>query len=275
MVRLLENLESLKKIIRRKPFGLITDMDGTISPIPRDFLETPVPPPTLPQLARLVKQIDLLAVISGRKAGALREIINITGIEYIGHYGMEWWENGRAVLHPDVEASLADMRAVAIELETLGSIDGVIIQDKWATISVHYNTVQQPSTAKQHILDLLEKSPYIKKLKLMDEKTNIGIVPRLDIDKGTAVARLIKQHHLKSAIYLGDDIGDLPAFRAIRVAREKQDFMGLAVLVTGAATSQSLQYEVDFTLDGIRETTALLNWLVENTRVRKSPAADA
>ena len=267
MTRILDNLETLKKIIRRRPFGLITDIDGTISPIPRDFLETPVPPPTLPQLAKLATQLDLLAVISGRKCETIKEIINIPGIKYIGHYGMEWWENDSAVLHPDVASSLSDVRAVAAELETLRSIDGVIIQDKWATISVHYNTVQQPSTAKQQILDFLEKSPHIKNLRLMDEKTNIGIVPRLDIDKGTAVTSLIQQYHLRGAIYLGDDIGDLPAFRAIRVAREKQEFMGLAVLVTDGEISQSLLDEVDFTLDGVQETETLLNWLVNNTRV--------
>ena len=244
-------------------------MDGTISPIPRDFLETPVPPPTVPQLTELASRFDLLAVISGRKAGALREIINIPSIKYIGHYGMEWWENDSAVLHPDVTASLSDMRAVADELKTLHSIDGVIIQDKWASISVHYNTVQKPSTAKQQILDFLEKSPHIKNLRLMDEKTNIGIVPRLDIDKGTAVTRLIQQYNLRGAIYLGDDIGDLPAFRAIRVAREKQEFMGLTVLVAGGATSQSLLHEVDFTLDGVTETETFLDWLVNNTKARK------
>jgi len=103
-------------------------------------------------------------------------------------------------------------------------------------------------------MDFLEKSPHIKNLRLMDEKTNIGIVPRVNIDKGTAVSGLIQQYHLRGAIYLGDDIGDLPAFRAIRVAREKQEFMGLAVLVTGGATSQSLLNEVDFTLGGTQET---------------------
>ena len=244
-------------------------MDGTISPIPRDFLEIPVPPPTIPQLTRLASQLDLLAVISGRKAGALREIINIPGVEYIGHYGMEWWENDTAVLHPDIASYLSDMRAVAAELESLRSIEGVIIQDKWASISVHYNTVQQHSAAKQQILDFLQKSPHIKNLRLMDEKTNIGIVPRLDIDKGTAVTRLIQQYRLRGAIYLGDDIGDLPAFRAIRVAREKKEFMGLAVLVTGGTTSHSLLQEVDFTLDGVPETETFLNWLVNNTHARE------
>ena len=71
MARLLDNLESLKNIIRCRPFGLITDMDGTISPIPRDFLETPIPPPTLPQLAGLATQLDLVAVVSGRKCQAI------------------------------------------------------------------------------------------------------------------------------------------------------------------------------------------------------------
>jgi len=63
--------------------------------------------------------------------------------------------------------------AVAAELETLLSIDGVIIQDKWASISVHYNTTQQPSTAKQQILIFWKVAPH-QKLRLMDEKTNIA-----------------------------------------------------------------------------------------------------
>ena len=126
----------------------------------------------------------------------------------------------------------------------------------------------QPEVAKQQILDLLKKSPHIKNLRLMDEKTNIGIVPRVDIDKGTAVTSLIQQYHLKGAIYLGDDIGDVPAFRAIRQARQNKSFDGLAILVTGAETSQDMLDEVDFTLDGVRETETLLNWLVDNTTAR-------
>lgn len=240
-------------------------MDGTISPIPRDFLETPVPPPVLPQLAKLATQLNLVAVISGRKAEAIKEIINIPGIDYIGHYGMEWWENNHAVLHPDAETSLSVMRAVAAELEILRSVDGIIIQDKWATISVHYNMVTQPDVAKQQILVLLKKSPHIKNLRLIYEKSSIGILPRINIDKGTAVTRLIRQHCLMGAIYLGDDIGDVPAFRAIRQAKQDKNFDGLSILVTGSETSQSLINEVDFTLDGVRDTESLLNCLVDTT----------
>ena len=268
MARILDNLETLKKLLQRKPFGLITDMDGTISPIPHNFLQTPIPPPTLPQLTALVSHFDVLAIVSGRTSEAVKDIVNIEGIKYIGHYGMEQWDNNQAILHPDAGAYVPSMRALAKELEPLRSIKGLIIQDKWATISIHYHMSPQPEIVKQQILDLLMKSPYIKNLLIMDEKTNIGIVPRVSIDKGTAVTNLIQQHNLKGAIYLGDDIGDAPAFRAIRMAKRNRGFDGLAILVTGAETSQDMLDEIDCTLDGLQETVTLLQWLVDNSPVR-------
>ena len=100
-------------------------------------------------------------------------------------------------------------------------------------MSVHYHMSPQPEIAKQQILDLLEKSPHIKNLRLMDEKTNIGIVPGVNIDKGTAVTSLIQEYRLKGAIYLGDDIGDVPASKPSARQEQNKTFDGLAILVTG------------------------------------------
>ena len=270
MARILDNLDVLQKLLKRQPFGLITDMDGTLSEIPHNFLEITPPPPTLPQLAKLVKRFEVLAIISGRKTEALKDIVNIDGVQYIGHYGMEWWKNNQAVLHPEVAASVTAMRELAAELETLRAVDGMIIQDKWATISVHYHMTRQPETAKQQIMDLVQKSPHGKNMRLIEEKNNISIIPRVEINKGTAVSSLIKEHNLQGAIFLGDDVGDVPGFRAIRVAREVQEFMGLAILVTGSETSQATLKEADFTLNGVGETVMLLDWLVDNT-VERTP----
>ena len=49
------------------------------------------------------------------------------------------------------------------------------------------------------------------------------------------------------------------------MAREVQEFMGLAILVTGSETSQATLKEADFTLNGVGETVMLLDWLVDNT----------
>jgi trehalose-phosphatase len=103
----------------------------------------------------------------------------------------------------------------------------------------------------------------------MDEKTNIGIVPRVDINKGIAVTNLIKEYRLKGAIYLGDDIGDVPGFKAIRQARQNKDFDGLAILVTGPETTQEILNEADFTLNNVQETEILLNWLIDSTPARR------
>jgi trehalose-phosphatase len=102
-------------------------------------------------------------------------------------------------------------------------------------------------------------------MRLMDEKTNIGIVPLVEIDKGTAVTSLIQEHRLQGAIYLGDDIGDVPAFKAIRKARENKEFNGLAILVSGPETTPATFKEADFTLGSVQETVTLLDWLIANT----------
>jgi trehalose 6-phosphate phosphatase len=268
MPRILDNLEILKKIIIRTPFGLITDMDGTINPIPNDFNESKISPMIFYQLTEIVPRLDLVAIVSGREVKALKEIVHIEGIKYIGHYGLEWLENNRATLHPDVSAYLPLIRALAKEIETLREIDGMIIQDKWATISIHYHLSTQPDIAKARILEILKKSPNMKNLRIMEEKTDIGIVPPISIDKGTTVVDLISQHHLRSAIFLGDDIGDVPAFRAIRLARSSIDLDGLAILVTSKGTRQAIINEADFTLNGVQDTEALLTWLIDNCPVK-------
>lgn len=50
---------------------------------------------------------------------------------------MEWWDSNKAVLHPDVELHLSSIKAVANELHPLLSIEGIMIQDKWVSISIH------------------------------------------------------------------------------------------------------------------------------------------
>ena len=265
MANILDNPAILKKLVQQKPFGLITDLDGTISPVPTNFQERKISPTIVHHLANLVSRFDLVAIVSGRETEALKGMVNIDGIKYIGHYGMEWWDDNRAILHPDVKIYLPSIRAIAKELETLRSVDGIMIQDKWASISIHYHLCPDPAAAKRTIMEVLRKSPHFKNLRIMDEKTNIGIIPPLDIDKGTAVKTLIDQFHLKGAVYVGDDVADVPAFRAVHLARENPDFNGVAIMVTGKGTRKKIIDEADFTLNEVQETGTLLEWLVNNT----------
>ena len=261
MTRLLDNLETLEKLIKRKPFGLFTDIDGTISPTGPDILKARISEKNRHYLALLSKKIALVAVISGRGSQEVRDLVDIDGVVCIGHYGMEWWQENHAKLHPEAQKYLPDIRALAGELEPLKSMEGIQIQDKYASLSVHYRMSPHQDAAKEAIMKLLSKSPHVEKLRVVEDKMCFGILPPVNIDKGTPIIDLIQKYRLRSGIFLGDDKGDIPGFQAIR--KNRRNFRGLAVAVQNEETPPEVINEADFTLDGVRETETLLKWLVD------------
>jgi trehalose 6-phosphate phosphatase len=248
------------------PFGLITDIDGTISPHSPDPIHVTVPETSRRLLERLSHRLDLVAVISGRAAGEIRRMIDGDKILCIGHYGMEWWQGGKVVTDERVQPYIGDVRAVAGQIQPLASLPGVIIQDKELTISVHYRLSPEPEKTKKAILELLAAIPQMKRLHALEENLVVGIIPPVHIHKGTAVANLIRHHNLRAAVYLGDDTADVLAFDAIHRANQGSDFRGLAVAVTGQGTAPGVAEAADYELWGIGETQQMLRqtlaWLV-------------
>ena len=260
--RLLDNLPVLAEILDHRPFGLITDIDGTISPTSTDPLHVTIPQSNRNYLRALSKRLDLVAVVSGHSATEVRQMVDGKKILCLGHYGMERWQDGRPVLHPKAQPYLPAMRDIASQLGPLKSIEGVIIQDKGASISLHYRLSGHPEQAKQSILAFLHGLPQIRQLRILPENMVIGIVPPMAIDKGTAVRDLIEERRLSGGVYMGDDTADVLAFAAIREANNRGTFKGLAIAVTGADTAPDVSATADFTLDGVKETKTFLKWLV-------------
>ena len=91
MERLLDNLVTLQNIIHRQPFGLMTDIDGTISPTTLDPIHVTIPKANRDYLRRLSECVKVVAVISGRSSNEVRRLVDGTKILCIGHYGMERW----------------------------------------------------------------------------------------------------------------------------------------------------------------------------------------
>lgn len=265
MPRLLDNLPSLLKTIHNTPAGFITDIDGTISPSSPDPLNVRIPLENLHYLSLLSPKLALVAVVSGRGADEVKRLVNIPGVKYVGHYGLEWSDGAGFVTHPAAARYLPAMRALAADLAPLRQLNGIVFQDKGLTISLHYRRSLQPEKTKQLILDALHKSAHIKTLCIIEEKLVVGVVPPVDYDKGEAVAKLVNDYRLKSAIFLGDDTADVPGFRALRQASVTGNFTGLSVLVTGPDTPAAIIPEADFTLDGVTETTQLLRWLANHS----------
>ena len=95
----------------------------------------------------------------------------------------------------------------------------------------------------------------------MQGRMSINLLPPVEGNKGTAVLDLIREYNLQSGIYLGDDITDIDAFRAIQSASHSSDFQGLAIGIMSREISAKLVAEADFTLNGVNDVERFLKWM--------------
>ncbi|GAI13545.1 unnamed protein product [marine sediment metagenome] len=81
------------------------------------------------------------------------------------------------------------------------------------------------------------------------------------MNKGTATLDLIRGYNLQGGIYLGDDLTDIDAFRAIHSASHSSDFQGLAISIISQEMPEKLVAEADFTLNGVIDVERFLKWM--------------
>jgi len=151
-------------------------------------------------------------------------MIKIDRLVYIGNHGLERWSEGHSELKKDAKAYLKVIKAVIEELTPRLSIEGIRIENKGITATIHYRLCPNPELAERDILAALEDSTQAKRLQIMPGKMSINLLPPLAVNKGTTVLELIQEYGLQGGIYMGDEITDIDAFRAIHTACRDLDF---------------------------------------------------
>jgi len=262
----LNNLDLVEKLLRGKAFGLITDVDGTISPSAPTPRQARVSPLCHRYLSTLCKHLTLVAALSGRPAAEVKDMLNIDGMVYVGNHGLERWVESRSEFIEEAREYGQVIEAVVEELNPLLSIEGIIIENKGVTATIHYRLCADHQSAKRNVLAAIKKSPHARGLRIMQEsKYAINILPPVQVDKGTCILSLIQEYDLHGGIYMGDDITDIYAFRAVRAATRDLDFRGYAIGITSPEMPDELTAEVDFTLDGVGDVERFLKWMSDTT----------
>jgi len=202
-----------------------------------------------------------LAVVSGRALADVKARVGIPNIMYIGNHGLEaegpqfYFES----LAPPQDKETMDHLKRDLNREIDG-IEGVFIEDKGLTLSVHYRLAHVEDEPVIQKIVLKTCHPYLaeKKIHLWEGKKVLEIRPSLDWDKGKAVLWLIARERMGChegegvfPIYVGDDVTDEDAFRAIQG-------QGLGILV-GLSDLSDAQYY----LNGPDEVTEFLRHLNE------------
>jgi trehalose 6-phosphate phosphatase len=224
--------------------AIFLDVDGTLAPIVSRPEEAAVPDATRAELERLAGRYRLLAFVSGRTGEDARRMVGVAGAVYVGVHGLE--------LEPEAEHWRGALRDLAGEEWGWGEIE-----DKGLTVSFHYRTADDQSTAIARAHEIAGRAKEAGLVPRFGRKV-LEVRPPVEADKGTAIRHLVTEAGVERALFAGDDTTDLDAFRGLREARLE---FALCVAVASAEGPPELVRQADLVVEGTAGVLALLHQL--------------
>lgn len=238
------------------------DFDGTLSPIVPDPAQSRPAAGAVDALRSLAEQGATVAIITGRDA---RTVLRLGGLDTVpnliveGLYGAERWQHGTLETLPEPPA-LKRLRTELPALVATHAVDPEVwIEDKRLSLVVHSRRAADPVAALAPLHAPVGALARELGLELHPGRAVLEV--RLPgYDKGSALRRLVSEVHPAVVLFVGDDVGDLPAFAEIsRLRRE-----GLVAWSAAAASSEApaVARAADLSIAGPAEVVALIRQLV-------------
>jgi trehalose 6-phosphate phosphatase len=239
------------------------DFDGTLAPIVDRPGDARAHPGAVPALTALAGVVGTLAIITGRPAVDAVDLggfEGVPGLIVFGHYGAQRWQDGQlttAAAPPAVEAARGALPGV---LRQAGAPDGTWIEDKGYAVAVHTRGTADPEAALRRLRAPLGELAAGLGLDAQPGRFVIELRPP-GVDKGTALTGLVGERAARSVLFCGDDLGDLPAFAAVRSLRAG-GIPGCAV-ASASAESPQVAAEADLVVAGPDGIVALLTAIAD------------
>ncbi len=260
-------LAEVQAEVARRPtdtaFVLLLDFDGTLA----EFNPDPAAPELTPERWNVLNHIAgdptvSLGIVSGRRLDDLRLRTRLPDhVYHAGLHGLEIEVNGDRTTHPDLAAAERRMDGLADCLRRLSvEFPGVLIEDKGVSVAVHTRPLSYASHENVFARADILAVPWLAEghARRLEGNEVVEYLPNINGHKGEAtrwITAHVESKFARSAwvAYIGDDITDEDAFRAIDV--------GIGVLVGLRPTSATHK------LDGIADVDRLLRWLAAEGKV--------
>ncbi len=264
MQHLFQSWESFSSAVRdASHIVLLSDYDGTLTPIVGRPDEATLPPAVRENLAALAqKPAFSMGIISGRPLSEIKALVGIEGIYYAGNHGLEIEGPGLNFINPAAQAAQATIKNLARCFSAkLGGIEGAIVEDKGLSLSIHYRLVKE--SEEKVVAEIFRQitSPWLRdgEIRVTSGKKVWEIRPPIDWHKGKAVETIVKE--MKTilgggqwlTIYLGDDTTDEDAFKIIHRPQGWSIFVG----------EENSSSNADYFLNSTAEVTTFLSRLLE------------
>lgn len=251
--------QELRAVLSGRSLAVFLDYDGTLAPIIEDHTKSFLADDMRVAVAQLASACKV-AIISGRDLQMIQQLVKIDTVFVAGSHGFEIagpdgsserLERGVEFL-PEIEEAERRLR------EELSDIAGHSVERKRFSIAVHYRQVaQEDVVAIEAAVD--EVLSTCSGLQKGHGKKVFRIQPRLDWHKGRAVLWLLERFRRDDPdilpVYVGDDITDEDAFRALAG-------IGLTIIVRDHGSRRTA---ADYAVDDTVEVKRLINWLAATT----------
>jgi trehalose 6-phosphate phosphatase len=246
--------------------AVLLDIDGTLAPIVQHAADAQVPEATRALLIEIARRYRLVGCISGRRASTARQIVAIGTIAYIGNHGGELLRPGatRPELDPELATWAPRVRAFAAAVYTPAHQRlRVRNEDKDAIAAFHWRGAPDEQAARAAVREIADAAA-AQGFAVHWGRKVLEVRPPVELHKGLGVAAILRGQPVSAAVYVGDDMTDLDAFRGLReLVRAGALTHAVCVAVDSDEAPAELTSEADLLIDGAAGVRGLLEALLQ------------
>lgn len=214
-----DGLKALQSFVRPDMLCLF-DFDGTLAPLVAEPTEALLPHAVQHSLNQLQQRVRV-GIVTGRSLADLSSRLAFHPHYLVGNHGLEGlpgWELRAA----EFLAICAAWRVhLASRLAAIND-DGIQMEDKRYSLSLHYRHARHPPQAMQQLMQLFAQ--LTPPPRVIAGKFVWSLLPPGAGDKGQAVEHLIELAQAPCTLYVGDDVTDEDVF-----ALRRDDLMSVRV----------------------------------------------
>jgi trehalose 6-phosphate phosphatase len=247
--------------------AILLDIDGTLAPIVELAADARVPEPTRKVLIAVARRYAVVACVSGRRASEARAMVSIGSISYLGSHGAELLRSGwtETRIDPSIEEWARRIHDFGREADTADlRRRRVRIEDKGPIVAFHWRGAPDEDAARSAV-DALAARAEEAGLHTHWGRKVLEIRPPIKFDKGAGIVSFLEEFKLSNAMYVGDDVTDVDAFRGLtKLVEEGRLERAVRVGVASDETPPDVEAEADYTVQGTAGVRELLAALVDD-----------